>query len=410
MSGSGKGDYSILQKIQVSCKTCGVSDSFYSNLSVEQFKSRHRGHDVVGGGREEPAPTASVVKPAPQKEEPMDTEAHTKLAKVKVDMVVFPVLPDPVFRVRGFKDDFDEAFITTVRFEHAAKVKEIIAGGEYVDHDLGNIRYVWEPDAVEFEGDVREKLGLPAEAPSPTSAAAPQPEELARPDENADDTVAKTNEMLFGKPDIVDVPEPFEDLSLSPPTVSTPPAATLEAPAPPAVERTVERQAVEAPAPPPSAAVKTEVRAVPSAPQAAQTRAAEEADEGQLLVSKSWYIQSGAGNKSEAVRISKVLKAFRWKVEPIYTIGVMLDDMLSIETARNQISRTLIMRIEGAGYRLTAVTTEQGKPVAWFKKSPEAPTGQADAQVKPAQSDDSGASGSTTADELDADLEPDLTG
>ncbi len=63
-----------------------------------------------------------------------------------------------------------------------------------------------------------------------------------------------------------------------------------------------------------------------------------------------------------------MLKAFRWNVEPVYTIGVMLDDMLSIETSRSQISGTLIKRIEAAGYRLTAVVMEKGKPVAWFRK------------------------------------------
>jgi hypothetical protein len=73
-------------------------------------------------------------------------------------------------------------------------------------------------------------------------------------------------------------------------------------------------------------------------------------------------------NKKEAVRLSKVLKAFRYKVEPLYTIGVILDDILSVETSKNEISRTLIERVEDAGYRLTAVTTDQGKPVAWFKK------------------------------------------
>ena len=91
-------------------------------------------------------------------------------------------------------------------------------------------------------------------------------------------------------------------------------------------------------------------------------------EDGYLLVSKSWYIQGGTGNRKEALRISKMLKAFRWKVEPVYTIGVILDDMLSIETSRSQISGTLIKRIESAGYKLTAVATDQGKPVAWFKK------------------------------------------
>jgi hypothetical protein len=114
----------------------------------------------------------------------------------------------------------------------------------------------------------------------------------------------------------------------------------------------------------------------------------EQKDDNPLLVSKSWYIQGGTGNREEAVRVSKVLREFRWRVEPVYTIGVILDDMLSIETSRNQISRTLVSRVEGTGYRLTAVTIEQGKPVAWFRRHE---------------------AGSQGADESELDLEPDVS-
>jgi hypothetical protein len=108
-------------------------------------------------------------------------------------------------------------------------------------------------------------------------------------------------------------------------------------------------------------------------PVAETSPRAPEAKDEYLLVSKSWYVQGGNQNRQEAVRVSKVLKEFRWKVEPVYTIGVMLDDLLSIETSKNEITRPLIERIEGAGYRLTAVVVEQGKPVAWFKRNQEDP-------------------------------------
>ncbi|MGH9920485.1 MAG: hypothetical protein ACRD6W_16645, partial [Nitrososphaerales archaeon] len=128
-------------------------------------------------------------------------------------------------------------------------------------------------------------------------------------------------------------------------------------------QRPVEPAALSQPTP----SVSEKGKVASPAPEAA--RVPEQAEEdGYLLVSKSWYIQGGNGNRREAQRISKVLKAFRWKVEPVYTIGVMLDDMLSIETSRTQISGTLIRRIETAGYKLTAVATDQGKPVAWFKR------------------------------------------
>jgi hypothetical protein len=97
----------------------------------------------------------------------------------------------------------------------------------------------------------------------------------------------------------------------------------------------------------------------------------EEQTEESLLVSKSFYVQSGDKNKKEAIRISKVLKEFRWKVEPVYTIGVIVDDIISIETSKSEITRDLIARVEAAGFVLTAVVVDQGKPVAWFKRASE---------------------------------------
>ena len=126
MSGTAstsKGEYSVLQKIKVTCETCGVSDSFYSSQSVKQFKSRHAGHDVVGGGEREAhrgAHEANEInavnavndaKPPQQEAKPQERKAGTGLTKVLVDMVDFPALLNPVFHVRGFKDNLEDAFV-----------------------------------------------------------------------------------------------------------------------------------------------------------------------------------------------------------------------------------------------------------------------------------------------------------
>jgi hypothetical protein len=459
LSGEKTGDYSVLQKIHVECTTCGASDSFYSNLSVEQFKSRHRGHDVVVEGEksspsaayvekyaEKPAPAEAkprveeavyAVKPPPKEEEPLVGEAMTRISKVRVDLVVFPVLPEPVFRLRGFKDDGEEAFITTVRSEHAAKVREIIAGGEYVDHDLSGVRYSWEPEAVEYGTDARERLGLPAVATKAAKTSRPRPEHRQSPPETDVSTVAKTNEILFGESRKVDGAPAKPELPSLEAVAAPAPRIQLEAPpAPPPSpqphqEKTPEREVEAQPSVPRQAVKKEEKKAVQPAAQLSPTKAAEEKEEGYLLVSKSWYIQGGQANRKEALRISQVLKEFRWKVEPVYTIGVILDDMLSIETNRNQISRTLITRVENAGYRLTAVTTEQGKPVAWFKRSApeklaaagssavpdkpahdEAVKGEESPSSAPSAFEDAEAENSlpSSPGDSDAGLEPDVTG
>ena len=93
-------------------------------------------------------------------------------------------------------------------------------------------------------------------------------------------------------------------------------------------------------------------------------------EDNYLLVSRSWYIEGGPKNKREAVRISRLLRPFRWKVEPAYTIGVIVDDILSVETANGEIGGDMTKQIEGAGYKLSRVSVEKGKPVAWFRKEP----------------------------------------
>ncbi len=344
-----------MQKTRVACETCEVSESFYSNLSVEQFKSRHGGHDIHGGSDERAAPPrAPDAGPAPKEEKPLEGESATKLSKVRVDLVVFPALADPVLRVRGFKDDLEEAFVTTSGIEHCAEVREMLAKGEYVDHDVRGLRFVWEPPAIDYERDARLRLGLPPEEANVTTTVGPELE---------------PRESLRN----LDVPPPR-----SPPE---PELMELQARRPKSEEKIEERKDAE------------------SASKEVGAPSGDETDDSSLLVSKSWYIQGGTGNRKEAARISRVLKAFRWKVEPLYTIGVILDDLLSVETSKNQISRALIASIEGTGYRLTAVSIDQGKPVAWFKKAAPGP--------KESEGDEPGAS---SLDEVGDELEAGVAG
>lgn len=369
----GDGD-TTLQKIQVTCRTCGVTESYYSNLSVDHFKLTHRGHDVTVVGdhprqaaqpqrgaqarppppEPEPEPVAEFqVEPvAATRDEPrLDEEGATRLAKVVVDSVMFPALSNPVLRIRGFTPDLELAFVVTSSPGNPSKIRDVLARGEHVDHGPPEVRYVWDPAVIEFEEGTREKLGLPPERRKTEPVVPPEPE----------DTVAKTNAMLFGPPRVDEAVPAIEE----PPM---PAHADEEASPPPAPEP------AEATAPPPLEKTPSAKRSKKKAqPVAEEPPRVPEAKDEYLLVSKSWYVQGGNQNRQEAVRVSKVLKEFRWKVEPVYTIGVMLDDLLSIETSKNEITRPLIERIEGAGYRLTAVVVEQGKPVAWFKRNQEDP-------------------------------------
>jgi hypothetical protein len=421
MSDTVTEQHRVLQKIKVSCKTCGVSESFYSNLSVEKFKARHSGHDVVEGdeqaappkvreeipapgGNEQAAPPAREEIPAPKELKPLGRGAGTKVAKVIVDLLDFPSLDNSIVRVRGFDTDLEEVFTATLSSVDIAKIRGIFAAGEYLDSEASGLLYVWEPDVVEYVGDVKEKVGLTG-AVEPTEATTAQPGPDPSESEEVIDqaTVASAAEVLIDalggeeagqtSEEIVSAPmSPLSDLSkeLEEVVPSWSPQSTRERPPEP------ELTEVRIPSPPAPSTPSDVKKTVERASIVASAPSAETNEDDYLLVSKSWYIQGGKGNRKEAVRVSKVLKAFRWKVEPIYTIGVILDDMLSIETSRAQISGTLIKRVEGAGYRLTAVAIDQGKPIAWFKK---------ERSAMPSLHADSAAAGPD-----DSELEQDVTG
>ena len=362
MSGMEVPQRSGLQKIPVECRTCGVSESFYSNLSVDKFRLRHNGHDVVSG-RDEPAPTPAQAEamPAPRKRKPAASETGIKMAKVMVDVLNFASLGSPMVRIRGFDAALEEAFTATLLLEEGARIKEMFETGSYLDRDASGLLYVWEPDVVEYIDDAKAKLETLGEDRKDAGAAAPDSDSL----ESGVIDQAAVESATEAVMDVVsEETGPVEPESASEPSPrSQAVEESFEVPSRPRDVPPVEPSAPTQPARPVS-----EKRAVASAAQEDAPALAAAEDDGYLLVSKSWYIQGGNGNRREAQRISKVLKAFRWKVEPVYTIGVMLDDMLSIETSRTQISGTLIKRIENAGYKLTAVATDQGKPVAWFKR------------------------------------------
>jgi hypothetical protein len=381
LSEKRSGRYSVLQKIQVECKTCGITDAFYSNLSVEQFKVRHAGHEVVEAeGRPRVSP-ARFVQAAPEVKS-LEEEVPTRVCKVIVNMEASLSLGQPLIRVRGFDQDLQEAFSTSLPFEEAKRAKEMLTKGEFVDYDVTGRRYVWDAESVEYELDAQEMLATPAqEIPEawvePEAAAREAPQDAAQPALASPEppTAAKDEE-----------PEPpaREEVSAPPPA-----PVVVEEPLQSPVARVALRPAQEPRLDPaPGVAPHAPAQAALQKPKEAAITQPEVNDDNPLLVSKSWYIQGGTGKREEAVSVSKVLREFRWRVEPVYTIGVILDDMLSIQTSRNQISRTLVSRVEAIGYRLTAVTVEQGKPVAWFRRH----------EV-----------GSRDADESELDLEPDVS-
>lgn len=323
----GQVNNSTLHKIGIACSSCGVSDSFYSSMSVKRFRLEHLGHEVTEV--EIDAPTAWGATESPNVRQ---NDGKVRLLKVLVELVTLPAYPAPVFTITGVREDLKSAFVQVVSPSQRDQVRETLEKGKYLDSGSSDTVYVWEPKSVSFSKDANLAMSF-----GPSSAAGSRLTEV-------DPTVE----------------EPFR-AGASPgsddPHETQMPASGGASPSP--------WPESKAAAPATSGAREG---AAPSLRDGHPQGKVD--DDSYLLVSSSGYIEEGAENMSEAVRISRLLRPFRWRVEPAYTIGVIVDDILSVETANGEISGDVTKQIEGAGYRLSRVSVEKGRPVAWFKREP----------------------------------------
>lgn|GEM_PF-3541883 len=395
-------------KFSITCKTCGITETFYSELSVGYFRLKHEGHELVEAvpvtpraakqePREkdpgeppavphEPLESASPAPP-PAQQEPLEPAKQAdspgeeggpavKVERVIVDTRVSPRDGFPVIRVRGLKAD-ELLFVRLFKPEEAGKMRQFLGSGRYEDPDAGNAVFTWDEGVIAFQDEPEERR-----APVEAKRTEVEPLEFVPPV----DSVLSSIERLTAEEAPAPIQEPPRAPEPSPPrrekprraekapTVEKPTKAAappeMEPPAaietPPVVEEPIERptekpiqKPIEKVAPP---------RAEP--PAAVEKPEKAKKNHETLLLAKSSYVQEGEESMKEAVRISKILRAFRWNVEPVYTIGVILEDNLSIETNKGEISGSLVKQIENAGYKLSAVTANSSKPTAWFKRKP----------------------------------------
>ena len=390
-------------KLSITCRTCGITETFYSELSVGYFRLKHEGHDLVEAAPPTPppvkqlppenAPTApppiphEALEPAERADRPVDeSSAVVKVERVIVDTRVSPRDGFPVIRVRGMKGD-ELLFLRLFKPEEAGKMRQFLGSGRYEDPDAANVVFEWEEDVISFQDEPQERRA-PVEAKQPEV----EPREFVPPV----DSVLSSIESLTAEEASASIPEPPRAPEPSrsekpkrlekPPIVEKPverpapervePPAVIEKP--PALEKPVEKSSPATVEPP---VVIEKLRAVEKPIEKAlqakveQPAAIEKPEKAKknhdtLLLAKSSYVQEGEESMKEAVRISKVLRAFRWNIEPVYTIGVIVEDNLSIETNKGEISGSLVKQIEHAGYKLSAVNANSSKPTAWFKRKP----------------------------------------
>jgi hypothetical protein len=379
--------YSGLSKTSIECKTCDVTESYYSSTSITRFKLEHVGHDVIEGR----APRGELTSER-------EGEGKVRLLKVMVELVMLPAYPSPVFTITGVKEDLKSAFVQVVSPSQRDQVRETLEKGKYLDSSSSDTVYVWEPKAISFSKDANLAMSF-----GPSSSVGPIPTEASpvneRPlQDDAPSTSGDAYEIQLslsgGEQSALAIeeaaPQPEASAPLALPGPSDSPA--LSPPSEPVLQpeasSTASAQynavaAVLSPSPEPEASAKlspeSRQASAPAGPEAKEVVAtrsiegpqqAKVEEDNYLLVSRSWYIEGGSKNMGEAVRISRILRPFRWTIEPAYTIGVMVDDILSVETANGEIGGDMTKEIEGAGYKFSRVSVEKGKPVAWFKKDP----------------------------------------
>jgi hypothetical protein len=375
-----------LQKISVACRTCDVSESFYSSTSVRSFRVAHLDHDVVErNANESPempddgVTDGSLVLQA----------GRSRLLKVLVELVMLPSYSGPVFTITGIRDNMKSAFVQVIPPNQVDQVNETLGRCKFLDSGSSDLVYVWEPEAVSFSEDARLAMSFgdedhaaprvpqnerSADPPGDTNSPPPVPSPEAIGTRSSEEEAAAVvpvgsapeAAVLLALPVIAPVASPETELEATLAREETP-QAIADVPAPSERKSTSSPSMTSPEFRPPDSESEVSTNAPHAASESSQAGHGGEGDD-YLLVSKSWYVEPGPKNMSEAVRISRLLRPFRWKVEPAYTIGVIVDDLLSVESATGEIGGDMTRRIEDAGYELSRVIVDKGRPVAWFMK------------------------------------------
>jgi hypothetical protein len=107
---------------------------------------------------------------------------------------------------------------------------------------------------------------------------------------------------------------------------------------------------------------------VPSQAPAAVEPGRAQAPAEEVLLGKLSYVQPGDEYRDASVRVSRVLRKYRWNTEPPYVIGAIFDDLMSIQSQTGMFRASAIRSVAELGYEFIAVESPSGVVTAWFKK------------------------------------------
>ena len=164
---------------------------------------------------------------------------------------------------------------------------------------------------------------------------------------------ASSGSLYTWTPDKIDISDDVAGMLNEPPAQESPArgGATPQGAAP--------AKRAEVPAPPkPQARQQTAVKPL-SAPE----------PPGEVLLGKLSYIQPGEGYLAEGIRVSKVLRKFRWNTEPPYVIGALFDDLVSVQSQTGRMEAGVVAAVSGLGYTFVGFEAPSGVVTAWFRRN-----------------------------------------
>lgn len=310
---------------EVTCVDCNTTKSYFTSQGVTYFKLSHQGHNVRM--KEERAPTGEQTEAETPRPEtgPTPVQAREPAPEEQGRQLIVAPAAEPVKLANLVVDVVDDGDSRVVEVYGIAGGRERFSKTFYM-RDLDTLNLFLEAGSYTD--------------PSSLASYTWAPEKI----DLSDDVAKMLDEPVSGVPD--------EKAVVAAPR-SDPPSG----------------EAV--------AGKEPERKAGPPKPQLLVQAPKPKSATEEALLGKLSFIQPGEEYRVESIRVSKVLRKFRWNTELPYVIGAMFDDLLSIQSQSGNVKGPLIEAISNAGYTFVAVEAPSGAVTAWFRKQDheEAPGG-----------------------------------
>lgn len=321
---------------EVTCLDCNTTKSYFTAQGVGYFKLNHEGHKLrvrepQAGADEHQAEQAAAVEVPRSVEEAQKEAAEPEGFEAESDA------QEPA----GPAETSLGAPVSQVMAEERVRLGSLVV--DAVDEENGRAVKVYGIAGGQERFSVAFKMSGLAEL-----------NEFLESGSHVDGATHTTYVWTPDKVDLsMDVARMIEGDPVTEPTAEVAPAAEAES------EPVPEQKTEVALGPEPQEAASSEIE--PSSSHS-----------DEVLLGKLSYVQPGEGYRLESVRISRVLRKFRWNTEPPYVVGAMFDNLMSVQSQTGMIKASVIEAVAALGYTFVAIEAPAGAVTAWFRKNTDA--------------------------------------